>query len=218
MGNPKHSLSQRERASGCMACREPSVVTLRLLQSWLRRRAGVVSACAAFGTAYGAAFGALFGLLCWTGAHDGPAAATASGAIGGAVLGASGGVVAGLVGKIIGGSAGWCLAGALGRAIPAMPFALYLLVVASANDERVQRAWLLPCPAVVLIGSFLGFALASGLRRGRSPVPGVQRLATIIRDGKLPIRPAEAHGPPTEVAPCAAPAGRGDEAAPLDTG
>ena len=63
----------------------------------------------------------------------------------------------------------------------------------------------------------LGLKLGRRLRGGTSRVPGVEHLAALINDGNPVPRPLKRRAVPAEIAPAAAPTGRGDEAASAPT-
>lgn len=186
------------------------------VRSKLRRNARRFRACFGFGTACGivtgaiagAVFAVLGGLI--NGAGLFTLAMPVYGGIGGGLLGLGGGLVAGLLGSLLGGRLGWGLAGAIGGAASATPFALSAM-------ETVSAAWVLSVSAIpVVIGGLLGVAVADGVERRRSPLPGVAAFALELeRVGALPPRPGEAlPAGHADLLPAAAPAARGDEATP----
>jgi hypothetical protein len=133
--------------------------------------------CIRYGVAYGVASGATLGVFGGLFSLLGPLGGLLVGAYAGAVFGAIGGGVFALVGSIVPGRMGWIIAGLLSGAVcPAwfrsLPAETFLW------DHFVISA----CVTSVLLGGFLGLALNQGLRRGISPVPGVENLAAIILD------------------------------------
>jgi hypothetical protein len=166
-------------------------------------------AFAGYGSKYGAALGALWGTIHLL--RFGESEALLLGPVFGAMMGAFGGSVAGLVGNVIGGLPGWFIGGVLGSAGPAV--GVYYLSL-GVGQPALRGSTLLVAPACVILGGVLGLALGMGLRRGKSKVPGVEALAAIIAEDKVPERAARPAQLPTEVSPSAAPGGRGDEAAP----
>jgi hypothetical protein len=163
------------------------------------RKVRVATHCAILGAAYGAAAGAVFGSLVL------PVLGTVLGAWAGGGLGLICGFTAGLVGDLLERAPGWCVAGALGGLVPAALFSS-----SGFTLDPVSSVLILAVP--VLTGCCLGIAIGSGLRTGKSAVPGVGRLAAVISEVKR--TDLSTGGVPTEVTPSAAPEGRGTETVP----
>jgi hypothetical protein len=176
--------------------------------TFLRKLKGLF-ACALFGAVYGAACGALYGAML-----AGPRLAGAGGFFG-AFLGGAGGCVFGVAGGIIGGPLGWGLAGALGGyaavAVLAGPTAIFGNPWEPlTSGAGFATAYLLVPPA---LGATLGVAVGRGLRKGTSPLPGVNALAKVMNAPLSALTSRSADRPP-DVVPATAPQGRGDEASP----
>jgi hypothetical protein len=184
------------------------------LGEWMGRKLKIVCACLALGSAYGAALGALDEALFLTDPAGIPTAAL-DGAVCGAVFGALAGGISGVLGSLVGGILGWSVAAVFGSVSVAA--CLWHIAVTAQTWNHASFLWpqgALTALGVALIGSFLGLALDAGLESGRSAVPGVQRLAEIIRVSNPPRDNLQSRGQPTEVAPSGAPEGRGDETLP----
>jgi MFS family permease len=183
----------------------------------LGRKLKVFSACILFGAAYGGFFGAICGGIIWN--NEVSLLAAVTGGLYGIVLGALGGAASGFIGNLVGGRVGWCIAGVAGGTFPAALLGFFIVaggLWGPDGHQGIRWTWLLPSLVVVLIGSFLGLALGSGLRRGMSVVPGVQQLAAIINDGHSLARTAKPRDASTEMLPASTPEGRGDELAPAE--
>jgi hypothetical protein len=164
------------------------------------KRCRLLLTCIGFGAAYGVVVGAIFGSAIF------PAFASA-GALLGAILGGLGGLVSGLVGGLVRGPAGWAIGGGLGGFLAAVPFAFLF-----GGPTLSMVPWMLlllvaPAP----IGALLGLGVGIGIRRGKSVLPGVRRLARRIEatENATPL-PPRAPGS-ADLTPVAAPEGRGDE-------
>jgi hypothetical protein len=143
--------------------------------------------CAALGAGYGAALGSICGAALWLHAAQEPLWGVIWGLILGASLGMFGGGVAGFFGSIQAGCGRWCLVGVLGSTVPSACFWIVSGVGASFSEGNGRKAMLLQglvvSAAFLLVGAFLGWALDWALQHaGRSSVPGIQRLASIIRE------------------------------------
>jgi hypothetical protein len=157
---------------------------------------------------YGAAFGALCGVMCGITSPD-PPVGLFYGAPAGLVVGSLAGCVYVAVGACVRGPAGWGLAGLLGSLAPTALIGFLL-------GRSPETGPLLTGLALVgLTGGCLGLAVAHGVDTGESRVPGMQSLVEIIQETTHAQRSRTASGIASEVAPSAAPAGRGDEAAPV---
>jgi len=128
------------------------------------------------------------------------------GAACGIALGAVAGGAAGAAVILAGDRLGWRVAALLGGLAPGLALA------GLALWTRSPIAYVLfGIPSLIAAG--LGIAVSSGIRRGRSSVPGVQHLVSVINDvrGQPEARRLDA---PAEVLPASSPSGRGDEIAP----
>lgn len=157
---------------------------------------------------YGAAFGAVCGTLCGLMGHE-PAAALLYGPPAGMVVGSLSACIYVAVGACVRGPAGWSLAGLLACLAPTALMGFLL----GRNSPEVPM--LIGLTLVGLIGGCLGLAVAHGVDTGQSRVPGMQGLVEIIQETTHSARGRTAPGTAAEVAPAAAPSGRGDEATPI---
>jgi hypothetical protein len=186
-------------------------------------RKAVVSATLGlgYGAVVGALVGAAFGLSLWVfpNVRSNALGFAAVGALLGLCLGGVGGGAFGLLGSVARGPASWGLAGAGGGLITAalfhvlmpwlIPFGSIPEVLFTIND------WfpLLPILAAALIG--FGFGL--GVKRQRSPLPGVAWLAAAVAAADGAARARTAATRRVEVIP-ASPSGGGHEATPVAAG
>lgn len=177
--------------------------------------------CCFFGGGYGATCGALYGIawMLYSFVRDAYASATLTalvvalgfytpvamvvGAMVGWFAGALVGSVAGMVTSLVPRRGVWRVAVALGVGIP-------WLMLASTGMSATLFA------LVSLVPGLLAAGVCVGLLRGRSRLPGVERLATMahnVMEGLPPVRTGErAHEP----VPSHAPVSRGDELSPVD--
>jgi hypothetical protein len=156
-----------------------------------RGRLKVFLACVVFGAVYGAVFGSVYGPFYWPPSDNGVLWAVKGGTLCGAALGAFGSGVTGFAGNILGWRLGWTLTASLGSAAAAACVWAVTCIASAWEPNQVFRdrnliegaVW---CAAVILTGGLLGLALDHALRTGWSFVPGVQRLAAIIKGGTQP--------------------------------
>jgi hypothetical protein len=175
----------------------PGVGREAVWRSWvgtIARRLKAFVACVLFGAVYGGVCGATYAGILTRG----------EGIVIGGFFGGVMGCVSGAVGCLIGGPYGWCLAGVLGAISPWIMLGVPGLEL---GDFDIVLA-----PA--LIGGALGIAVGRGLRKRKSRLPGVVKLATILDGARRPALVPKRPGAPTEVTPARAPEGRGDETIP----
>jgi hypothetical protein len=177
----------------------------------VERQARVSAACMMYGAAYVAlcatATGYLEASILW---------AVPLALVGG-LVGAIGGLVASVLRNITGPRFGWCLAGFIGGCAPGVLLLALYPPHSSGTcfpDMNPTVSSLVVWPS--LIGAGLGLTVDYRLRTGRSLLPGVQRLATVLNDCRPPGRLAVPHGAAAEVTPAHALQGRGDEAEPAE--
>jgi hypothetical protein len=174
--------------TGLLVWLTPALQLLRWIDAD-EARMKVFWSCTLFGFVYGAAFGSLCELTLWLPSGRGALSAVLGGAVDGALLGAFGGGVAGFVGNMIGWRIGWTLAGGFGSAAAAAcVWTLICLAVGLEPDppfvrDRNLTEGAIWCSGIILVGGLLGTALDRALRSGRSFLPGVQRLASVINHG-----------------------------------
>jgi uncharacterized protein YjbI with pentapeptide repeats len=192
------------------------------------------AACAAFGAAYGSVYGAVWQSILWLPVGVPLWVSAAFGAIGGGVIGAIGGGVMGAVLLLVGKGLGWAAASVLGGLVPGLLLINLNLALPKLRLPNMDSYWtrfefaFIVLPAVTrfefafiifpaVVAAFLGIAIARALATGRSRVPGVQRLATVVSEVRSRQQDGSRPGFPAEVTPARPPAGRGDEATPFAT-
>jgi WD40 repeat protein len=123
----------------------------------------------------------------------------------GGSAGIAGGFVFGLLGPALRGRAGWTLAGLLGGAAATLP----VYTIGWWLEPILPNPFFYLLPG--LIGAATGAAIGAGVRRGASPLPGVDAMVRILAEADSPLA-ARTRPAPVEMTPSEAPVGRGDEA------
>lgn len=179
-------------------------------------------ACILFGAVYGAVYGVVCGSIQWVawGAPFGfplwmPAAFSG---IPGAITGATGGGIMGVILLLIGKKLGPAAASVLGGLLPGLLLINLKLALPKSGLLDHDPNWyatdviMMAIPAT--FAALLGIAIARAVATGRSFVPGVSRLASVVKEVQSPPQAGSQSESPAEVTPARAPTGRGDETTP----